>query len=261
LGFELNKDGFKPDPIKSEGITKVNYPSTLKGIRSFLGMTNFYRLLIPKFSQLLKPLTRLTCKGAWSGGDLPKDAKDAFEKCQKLFTSRPFLHYPDFNLTFHLFVDASLGNLEEAKEGGLAGCLVQFPDNDTTQKPKPIGFCSRSLQAHEKNYSAHLIETAGIIFSIEFFEKYLRTKFICHTDHKPITTIKEGKVHKRTLERFREILANYDFSLEYTPGDSMPSDFMSRHVKVECVKLESGTIQDMLKDKIVEPKLDLGCLL
>jgi hypothetical protein len=65
LGFELNKDGFKPDPINSEGITKVNYPSTLKGIRSFLGMTNFYRLLIPKFSQLLKPLTRLTCKGAW----------------------------------------------------------------------------------------------------------------------------------------------------------------------------------------------------
>ena len=60
LGFELNKDGFKPDPINSEGITKVNYPSTLKGIRSFLGMTNFYRLLIPKFSQLLKPLTKLT---------------------------------------------------------------------------------------------------------------------------------------------------------------------------------------------------------
>jgi hypothetical protein len=97
LGFELNKDGFKPDPIKSEGITKVNYPSTLKGIRSFLGMTNFYRLLIPKFSQLLKPLTRLTCKGAWLGGDLPKDAKDAFEKCQKMFTSRPFLHYPVFS--------------------------------------------------------------------------------------------------------------------------------------------------------------------
>jgi hypothetical protein len=92
---------------------------------------------------------------------------------------------------------------------------------------------------HEKNYSAHLIETAGIIFSIEFFEKYLRTKFICHTDHKPITTVKEGKVHKRTLERFREILAKYDFELEYTPGDEMPSDFMSRHAKVDSVSFDS----------------------
>ena len=59
LGFELDKDGYKPDSIKSEGTTKVNEPSTLKGVRSFMGMANFYRLLIPKFSQLTKPLTKL----------------------------------------------------------------------------------------------------------------------------------------------------------------------------------------------------------
>ena len=240
LGFELNKDGFKPDPIKSEAITKVKPPSTLKGVRSFLGMANFYRLLIPRFSQLMRPLTKLTCKGAWLGGDLPKDAMDAFKKCQKLFTTRPFLHFPNFNLTFHLYVDASLGDLDEAKEGGLAACLVQYPNNDITKAPRPIGFCSRSLQTSEKNYSAHLVETLGIIFGIEFFEKYLRTKFVCHTDHKPLTTVKEGKVHRRTLERFREILANYDFTLEYTKGEDMPSDFLSRHVAVESVNVKSN---------------------
>ena len=163
---------------------------------------------------------------------MPKLAKEAFKKCKKIFSDRPFLHYPDFNLKFHLFVDASLGDLQNSNEGGLAGCLVQYPNNDVNAKCRPIGFCSRGLQKHEKNYSAHLIETAGIIFAIEFFEKYLRTKFVCHTDHKPITTVREGKVHKRTLERFREILADYDFTLEYTPGEKMPSDFMSRHVKV-----------------------------
>ena len=57
LGFELDKNGYKPDPIKSEGINKVNEPSTLKGVKSFMGMADFYRLLIPKFSQLTKPLT------------------------------------------------------------------------------------------------------------------------------------------------------------------------------------------------------------
>ena len=236
LGFELNKDGFKPDPMKSEAITKVNPPSTLRGVRSFLGMTNFYRLLIPKFAQLMRPLTRLTCKGAWLGGELPEEAMNAFKRCQKLFTTRPFLHFPDFNLRFHLYVDASLGNLDEEKEGGLAACLVQFPNNDTTKPPMPIGFCSRSLQKHEKNYSAHLVETLGIIFAIEFFEKYLRTKFVCHTDHRPLTTV--SKVHRRTLERFREILANYDFTLEYTKGEDMPSDFLSRHVKVESVEVK-----------------------
>ena len=117
---------------------------------------------------------------------------------------------------------------------------------------------------HEKNYSAHLIETCGIIFAIEFFEKYLCTKFVCHTDHKPLTTVKEGKVHRRTLERFREILANYDFTLEYTQGEDMPSDFISRHVAVETLnvsrlaknirnfKVESGTLK-------VETERILGC--
>ena len=104
-------------PIKSEGITKVHEPSTLKGVRSFLGMANFYRLLIPKFAQLTKPLTRLTCKGVWTGGELPKCAKEAFKKCQALFTNRPFLHYPDFNLEFHLYVDASLGDKKQKKVG------------------------------------------------------------------------------------------------------------------------------------------------
>ena len=239
LGFELSKDGYKPDPIKSEGITKVHEPSTLKGVRSFMGMANFYRKLIPKFSQLTKPLTKLTGKGVWSGGDLPALAKKSFKKCQNIFTNRPFLHFPDFNLQFHLFVDASLGDLDAEKEGGLAGCVVQYPNNDINAKCRPIGFCSRGLQKHEKNYSANLIETAGIVFCIEFFEKYLRAKFVVHTDHKPITTIREGKVHKRTLERFREILATYDFDLVYTPGDQMPSDFMSRHANNHSVKINS----------------------
>ena len=246
LGFEISKDGYKPDPVKSEGITKVVEPSTLKGVRSFMGMANFYRYLIPKFAQITKPLTKLTCKGAWTGGNLPDCAKKAFKKCQQIFTNRPFLHYPDFNLQFHLYVDASLGDLDEAKEGGLAGCLVQYPNNDINAKVRPIGFCSRGLQKHEKNYSASLIETAGIIFSIEYFEKYLRSKFTVHTDHKPITTIKEGKVHRRTIERFKEILANYDFNLEWTPGTDMPSDFMSRHVKVDNVNINCKQLNSLL---------------
>ena len=258
LGFELNKEGYKPDPIKSEGITKVVEPSTLKGVRSFLGMANFYRLLIPNFTKMLKPLTRLTCKNVWPGGNLPKDAKEAFKKCQQMFTTRPFLSYPDFNLKFHLYVDASLGNVDEAKEGGLAGCLVQYPNNDLTKPVKHIGFCSRGLAPHEKNYSAHLIETASIIFAVEFFEKYLRCPFVVHTDHKPITTVREGKVHKRTLERFREILANYDFKLEYTRGEDMPSDFMSRHfnyAKIDSIKFED-ILSKELKVALKEPDID-----
>ena len=250
LGFEISKDGFKPDPVKSEGITKVNEPSTLKGVRSFMGMANFYRLLIPKFSELMKPLTKLTCKGCgWTGGELPEDAKKAFKKCQEIFSNRPFLHYPDFNLEFHLYVDASLGELDDPKSGGLAGCLVQYPKNDIKAKCRPIGFCSRSLKSHERNYSAHLVETLGIIFGIEYFDKYLKgLKFTVHTDHKPLCTIKEGKVHKRTLERFKVILAEYDFNLVYCAGSTHPCDYISRHVQVDSVQAEKIGCKELKRE-------------
>ena len=60
----------------------------MKGVRSFIGMADFYCLLIPKFSRLTKPLTKLTCKGGWSGGELPKEAKEALKKCQAIFSNR-----------------------------------------------------------------------------------------------------------------------------------------------------------------------------
>ena len=85
LGFEISKNGYQPDPVKSEGITKVHEPSTLKGVRLFMGMANFYRYLIPNFAQITKPLTRLTCKGAWTRGALPDCAKKAFKKMPKHF--------------------------------------------------------------------------------------------------------------------------------------------------------------------------------
>ena len=66
-------------------------------------------------------------------------------------------------------------------------------------------------------------------------------------------------MHRRTLERFREILANYDFKLEYTPGSEMPSDYMSRHIKVDSIQLNCKKLYSMLVEqyeKNIVTKLD-----
>ena len=73
-----------------------------------------------------------------------------------------------------------------------------------------------------------MIETLGLIFAVEYFEKYLRKKFYIHSDHRPLAVCKT--YHKRTISRFREILANYDFEIIYEKGETMVSDYPSRHV-------------------------------
>lgn len=62
-------EGIKPDPEKVRAITERERPIDIKGIRSFLGLANFYRNFIENFAQLTAPLHDLTRKGTlynWS---------------------------------------------------------------------------------------------------------------------------------------------------------------------------------------------------
>ena len=251
LGFEMDKTGYRPDPRKMKSILEMKMPETLRSLRGLLGFVGFYRMLIPKFSQLVKPLTYLTTKAAkYTGGPLPDDAVNVFKKLQEIFTSRPFLAFPDFSLDFHVYVDASLGSLDDPKSGGLAGCLVQYENNDTSNPPKPIGFCSRSLSNYERNYTVSMVETLGVVFSIEYFEKYLRRKFYVHSDHRSLSVCKS--YHKRTIARFKEILANYDFDIIYEKGETMVSDYPSRHVGNSQTNKEISIISSKQLHKKIE---------
>ena len=239
LGFEISKHGYAPDPQKVQDILNCPEPATLKQVRAFIGMLQFYRLHFPKFSQLIKPLSTLTGKKTnWLGGTLPVSAKKAFQYFKEKLATRPILAYPDMNLDMHLFVDASLGTIDDPDSGGVAACLVQFENNDETNPPKCLGWASRTLQKHEKNYSAFLAENLAAVFGIESFSKYLTArKFILHSDHKPMLNL--NGTQKRTLERLKDILATYHFEIRHIAGHLQPSDFFSRSIpknQIACAK-------------------------
>ncbi|GFW61286.1 retrovirus-related Pol polyprotein from transposon 17.6 [Trichonephila clavipes] len=61
------KGKHSPDPEKVETIRKLSRPTTKSEVRSFLGLTSYYRDYIQNFSQLVLPLTNLTKK------NIPKD--------------------------------------------------------------------------------------------------------------------------------------------------------------------------------------------
>nr|GEV56208.1 reverse transcriptase domain-containing protein [Tanacetum cinerariifolium] len=105
LGHKISKNRLEVDRAKVDFIAKLPHPTTLKGVRSFIGHASFYRRFIQDFSKIARPMTHLLEK------ETPlvfsKDCINAFETLKKKLTEAPILVVPDWNLPFELMCDAS----------------------------------------------------------------------------------------------------------------------------------------------------------
>ncbi|GJZ75637.1 reverse transcriptase domain-containing protein, partial [Tanacetum coccineum] len=106
LGHKISKSGIEVDKAKVDVIAKLPYPTSVKGIRSFLGHIGFYRRFIQDFSKIAQTrMTHLLEK------DTPfifsKECIEAFNILKKKLTEAPILVAPDWDLPFEIMCDAS----------------------------------------------------------------------------------------------------------------------------------------------------------
>nr|GEW49521.1 reverse transcriptase domain-containing protein [Tanacetum cinerariifolium] len=104
LGHKISKSGIEVDRSKVDVIAKLPYPTTVKGVRSFLGHAGFYQWFVQEFSKIARPMTHLLEKE--TPFVFSKDCFDSFETLKKKLTDALILVVPDWNLPFELMCDA-----------------------------------------------------------------------------------------------------------------------------------------------------------
>jgi hypothetical protein len=58
LGHTISQDGIAVDPEKVQEVMDWKPPTTVRQIRSFLGLAGYYWRFIPDFSRIAKPIVR-----------------------------------------------------------------------------------------------------------------------------------------------------------------------------------------------------------
>nr|GEU78945.1 DNA-directed DNA polymerase [Tanacetum cinerariifolium] len=104
-GHKILKSGIEVDIEKVDVIAKLPHPTTVKGVRSFLGHAGFYRCFIQDFLKIARPMTHLLEKG--TPFVFSKECIDAFNTLKKKLTEAPILVVLDWNLPLNLMCDAS----------------------------------------------------------------------------------------------------------------------------------------------------------
>jgi hypothetical protein len=222
LGFTLTPEGIKPGEVKLKSIKQANPPDDVKGIRSFMGLCNFFRHHIPDFAIIAAPLFKLTRQDSeYQSGPLTKVAFTAFQKLQSQLAKQPALAFPRHDWNYLLITNAY--RPDQDSSGGLCATLAQ---RNHLGKIQIISHASRQLKENEKNYTRFLLETAAAAWGMDNFNEYLKgSKFTLYRDLTTETTL--GTTQLKTLNRLRNTMIEHNFEIQDRQKADLP-DFLKK---------------------------------
>lgn len=227
LGYTISTRGIKPLDSKVQAIKDFPTPKTVKELRRFLGMINFYRRLIPAAAHIQGPLNSLL-GGSVKGNHpitLSGETLKSFEDCKQSLCEATLLAHPDCRAKISLTTDAS--------NTAIGAVLQQYKGRSW----QPLAFFSRKLSPSQQKYSPYDRELLAIYESIKYFRHMVEaTNFVIYTDHKPICFSFHTRKENCTPRQYRymDYIAQFTTDIRHISGkDNIVADTLSRVEELE----------------------------
>ncbi|GJW08847.1 reverse transcriptase domain-containing protein [Tanacetum coccineum] len=151
LDHKISQSEIEVDRAKVDVIAKLPHPTSVKGVRSFLGHVGFYRQFIQDFSKIARPMTHLLEKE--TPFVFSKECIEAFNILKKKLTEAPILVAPDWDLPFEIMCDAS-----DYAVGAVLG-------QRKTKHFHPIHYASKTMTDAQAHYTTTEKELLAVVYA------------------------------------------------------------------------------------------------
>lgn len=211
LGHIIDAFGVSVDPDKIAAVTSWPTPTTLKGLRGFLGLTGYYRKFVKDYGNISRPLTQLLKKDAFAWST---EAAAAFDQLKTAMTTTPVLALPNFAADFYIETDAS--------GFGIGAALMQGG--------RPIAYLSKALSGTKLNLSIYDKEMLAVIAAVHKWRPYLVGRhFKIFTDHRTLKYFNAQRLSSAEQQKWVSKLLGYDYEICFRPGKhNQSADALSR---------------------------------
>ncbi|GAU21767.1 hypothetical protein TSUD_328920 [Trifolium subterraneum] len=202
LGHLVSNGTVAPDPNKIRAIMDWPVPTTIKGLRGFLGLAGYYRKFFRNYAAIASPLTLLLKKDAflWS-----ESASTSLTALKHALVTAPVLVLPDFNSAFELQTDAS---------GTAMGAVL-------LQNGHPLAYFSKIFCPRLAKASIYIRELHAITAAVKRWRQYLLGHFfIIQTDHKSLKELLTQVIQTPEQQHYLSKLLGYHYEIQYRPGST-----------------------------------------
>lgn len=221
IGYQISGNGISLSTERKEKIISIPPPNTLKKLRVFLGMVNYFHKFIPNFATLCRPLYDVAHIFRWGAPQA-----EAFDAVKTAVSNTTLLHHLDYDLPIVLKTDAS--------NTGVGGVLINISEEG---EEKIVIWLSTTFSDAATRWSTIEQEAYAILYCLTTLEPLLAgVSFRLETDHRNLCWLQKALAPK--LIRWSLRLQQFNFTIVHIPGvNNKAADQLSRVTSINNILL------------------------
>ena len=230
LGYVISAEGIRAQPSKTSAIQQLPPPQNIAELRRFLGMSSYYRQLVPEFARIASPLYQLTKKGEPWVWDSKR--QNAFNQLKEGLCSNQVMAHPDTSKPYILYTDAC--------DHAIGGILCQEDDDGIE---RPIQYLSAQLTSTQRKWATIEKECFAVVYCLDKLRCYLLgSDFVVYTDHKPLLSLFTQQMKNTKIQRWGILFEEFGAVIKYRPGaNNVRADMLSRIVTQDIAVIDMST--------------------